>query len=632
MPLRSALALPAVALIAALGIAPARGVTTQWREWAVPTLTGKLDDTLPPVTSAIHVDQFGYLPAEQKVAVVSDPQEGFNTADRYTPGNLLELRSKADGAVVFEAPPVPFNRLRTDPHSGDRGWWFDFSRVNQPGDYYVFDEGTGLRSAVFRIAPDVYAPVLRAAMRMFYYQREACAHEPPYAEAPWTDGPSFLNDRKARAVWAKGDPSTERDLSGGWMDAGDTNKYPTFLRNVIHPLLYAWSSNPQAFTDDTGIPESGNGLPDILDEVKWELDWLMKMEGRDGGVFIKMGEINYATVSPLSLDRRPRYYGPKASASTIVTAGIFAHAARVYRQFAPWKSYAVLLQTKAVLAWNWYCTHPRRYKVDTGEIKSGNADLNAREQDRAEALAALQLWLLTGQPGYQKAFERKAFTLRQLSERPWPAYDMSEAEVLFEYLRQPGADPDLVLRIRRIWDQATQWEQFMPHKTQPDLYRAWMPASCYHWGSNFVRASYGALADDAVTYGLAGPDRATYVQRALDMLHSFHGVNPLNVVYLTNMGSLGAENSVTRIWHDWFQYNTPFAANPPPGYVVGGPNAHYSGSLTWVARQPPGKAYADFNQPYPDNSWELTEPAIYYQAMYVRLLADFARPSSATLP
>ncbi|OIR01782.1 cellulose 1,4-beta-cellobiosidase precursor [mine drainage metagenome] len=625
MPRPSVARLFVAVLLSALASVSARAVMTQWRAWAVPALTGKLDPDLPPVTSHLHVDQFGYLPWEQKVAVISDPQKGFNTADRYTPGSLIELRRKSDGAVVLARAPAPFNRLRTDAQSGDRGWWFDFSQVQTPGEYYVFDAGTGLRSATFRIAPDVYAPVLRAAMRVFYYQREACAHELPYAQKPWTDAPAFLNDRHARAVWAKGDPATERDLSGGWMDAGDSNKYPTFLRNVIHPLLYAWSCNPQAFTDDTGIPESGNGLPDILDEVKWELDWLLKMEDRDGGVFIKMGEIDYNTVAPLSKDDRPRYYGPKASASTIVTAGVLAHAARVYGQFPAWTGYATLLRQKAELAWNWYSSHPRREHVDTGEIKSGNADLSFTQQDRAEAIAALQLWLLTGRPAYKADFEHKVFTLRQLSESPWSPYDAGEAEGLFEYLRNPHADPVLVRSIRRIWERAVRWNRFIPRTEQPDLYRAYMPDSCYHWGSNQVRASFGAIAAEAVTYGFAGPDRALFEERALNMLHFFHGVNPLDLVYLSNMGSLGAENSVTRIWHDAYPTNSDLGANPPPGYVVGGPNAHYDGALGWVRRQPPGKAYADFNLPYPDDSWELSEPAIYNQAMYVRLLANFTR-------
>ena len=214
-------------------------------QWSVAAVHGVTVKGLPPVTSHIHVDQFGYLPDEQKVAVLSDPQRGFNAADHFAPGPVLEVRQAADGAVVFRSAPAQFNRGKIDALSGDRGWWFDFSSVQQPGAYYVFDPTLGLRSHVFRVAPEVYASVLRAAVRVFYYQREATAHATPWAEAPWRDGPAFLQDREVRAVGAKGDPATSRDLSGGWMDAGDSNKYPPFLSEVIHPLLYAWRLNPR---------------------------------------------------------------------------------------------------------------------------------------------------------------------------------------------------------------------------------------------------------------------------------------------------------------------------------------------------------------------------------------------------
>ena len=554
--------------------------------------------------------------------MLSDPQRGFNAGDHFVPGPFLELRQTADGTVVFRGAPELFNRGKLDAVSGDRGWWFEFSAVSRPGEYYIFDPKLGLRSHVFRIAPDVYAIVLRAAMRMFYYQREATAHGAPWAEAPWQDGPAFLQDREAHAVGAKDNPATARDLSGGWMDAGDTNKYPPFLSEVIHPLLYAWRAHPAVFTDDFGIPESGNGLPDLLDEVKWELDWLIKMQDADGGVFIKMGEIDYRDVWPPSSDERPRYYGPKCSAATIVTAGVFAHAARVYGRFGAWQAYAAELRARAERAWNWYTTHPRSYDCDTGEIKAGSANLDAAAQDRAAAVAALHLWALTGQTGYHEAFKRKVGAMRQLAEKVWSPYEMGQAEMLFDYLAQPGADRATCDRIAAAFTHSVRSPAFMPQHDRNELYRAWMPAACYHWGSNQILAGCGIAACAAVDSGLAGPRRELLRQRALDLLHALHGVNPLDLVYLTNMGRCGAESSVTHLYHGWFR------DEPPPGYLVGGPNPQYGGTLAWIRQQPPAKAYADFNESWPANSWELTEPAIYYQATYVRLLAGFVRPAA----
>ncbi|HVU24930.1 MAG TPA: glycoside hydrolase family 9 protein [Opitutus sp.] len=586
---------------------------------------------LPATPGHIHVDQFGYLPNEDKIAVLSDPQAGFNARDHFKPGRQLELRRATDDSVVLQDAPVPFDAGQTDALSGDRGWWFDFTPVTAPGRYYIFDPATHARSPEFRIAPDVFADVLRAAVRVFYYQREGTAHVAPWADAPWQDGPSFLQDSEARAIASPDDPATARDLSRGWQDAGDTNKYPTFLGEVIHPLLYAWTAHPAVFTDDFNIPESGNGLPDLLDEVKWELDWLAKMQDADGGVFIKMGMAakkqgdwpEGRAVSPLSQDLRPRYYGPKCSASTIAAAGVFAHAARVYAGFAPWKAYAADLRRRAERAWQWYVTHPRSYDCDNHAIMSGLANLTAAEQDAAEAVAAMHLWVLTGENRYHDAFRNKVGTLPQLAGSAWSYYRMGQAEVLFDYLRQTDADTTLSARISGTYARAIHSPQFMPQDGRNVLYRAWMPAECYHWGSNRTRCCFGIAALGGVDYFLGGAERDRLRQRAIGLLHSLHGVNPLDLVYLTNMGCYGATTSVQHVYHEWF------GAQPPPGYLAGGPNRFYDGNLAWIRQQPPGKAYVDTSDGGAARGYELTEPAIYYQACYVRLLAAFVTPPPA---
>lgn len=608
----------------ALVLARATAATTPAPQVPVRDVSGVTVPGLPAVTPRIHVDQFGYLPDEQKTAVISDPQKGFNAAESYMSGAELQVRRASDGEVVHRGAPQSFARGKIDRASGDRGWWFDFSAVRESGDYYVFDPSTDRRSHVFRIAADVYAPVLRTAMRVFYYQREAFPRQPPHAEQPWVDGPTYLQDRHARSVAAKHDPATERDLSGGWMDAGDTNKYPTFLPEVMHPLLYAWRENPSAFGDDFNVPESGNGLPDLLDEVKWELEWLVKMQDVDGGVFLKMGHIDYAGGTwPLSQDPRPRYYGPKASASTLATAGVLAHAARVYAQFPVWEGFAADLRERAERAWMWYRANPRAYDLDDGEIKSGDADKNAAEHDRWEAITAMHLWALTGKPEYHDVFRQRWETLRQFTEPAWSPYESGQAEALLDYTRQPNADRRVADRILGRLAKSTRHKRFMPQRDDADLYRAWMIPTAFHWGSNIVLAGYGKIAVDALAYAPGEIDRTRLRQRALDVLHAFHGVNPLGLVHLSNMEADGAELSAMQIYHEWFGANTPLANKPAPGYVTGGANHSYAGTIAWLKQQPDTKCYADFNLGYPEQSWELSEPAIYYQAMYVRLLASF---------
>lgn len=597
--------------------------------YAVP-MVPRGDGKLPPVTSRIHVDQFGYLPDEAKVAVISDPKVGYNNFDHYTPPSQLSLRDAKTGKDVLIGAVKAWNNGTTSEIHGDRGWWFDFSTVKTPGEYYVYDAASGKRSPTVRIGEKPYADVLKAAVRTYYYQREDIDLVEPYAEKPWIDKAALLMDRKARNVLAKDDAKQERDLRGGWMDAGDTNKYPPFNGDVVHPLLYAYRANPDVFGDNWSIPESGNKLPDLLDELKFQMDWLVRMQFEDGSLPVKMGDIDYNGKWPLSDDTRTRYYGPKDSGATIYATAMYAHASRVYGKFPAWKGYAEDLAKRAVRAWDWYKKNPRTYNSDSNEIKSGNANKNADDQDRMEAFAAIHLFALTDQSKYNEVVKEKAGKTRQLSEWVWSPYEAGAAEALVDYLSLKGADAGLK---QKIVDKLNQTAKDASLEPTNDLYRAWMVPTSYHWGSNFVRAGYGIVALLAGEHGNVDATlKAKMKQRAADMLHSFHGMNPFNAVYLTNMERYGAALSMRTIYHGRWGDGTPFAKNPPPGYVVGGPNKQYGGkaadnrpSTEWIKSQPAGKSYADFNIAWPEASWELSENANYYQAMYIRLLAAFAR-------
>ena len=145
-----------------------------------------------------------------------------------------------------------------------------------------------------------------------------------------------------------------RDVLGGWFDAGDLNKYVPYLEATLFDLLWAYELNPRAFGDDTNIPESGNGVPDLLDEVKWELDWLLKMQDADGGFFNRVAGRSYnnGTGSP-SGDTQPRFYTAKTTWATADASASLAHAARVYSRFdKAFPGYADRLGDAARRAWD----------------------------------------------------------------------------------------------------------------------------------------------------------------------------------------------------------------------------------------------------------------------------------------
>ena len=602
-------------------------------------LIGLLSISLCSQSNFIHLDQFGYLPEMNKVAVISNPQDGFNALDSYTPGATLQVKRTADDILVFEAAPEVWNSGNTHSASGDQGWWFDFSSLNQPGTYYVFDPSTNESSANFVIANDAYDEVLRASTRMFYYNRCNSTKEVPYAESNWTDGLDFEGtnqDGACRFVYDSLNTALTKDLRGGWYDAGDYNKYVTFSEHAVHDLLSAYEENPSAFGDDTGIPESGNGIPDIIDELKWELDWLLKMNNADGSTHIKMGSINYAqnAAAPPSVNQDPRFYGPTCTSASLAVSGMFAHASKVYKNLPGLTAYASTLLNRAEMSWSYSLpfinTQSLELNCDDGTILSGDADRSETVQLESALIAASYLFGETSEEQYSSYITEHITDAEPTFYTSWNPYKMSVQTAFLNYTQTPGAVPSDVAFLQNsiASDVASNYSGFYGF-TDADLYRAHSPNWMYHWGSNLPIAATASLNQLVVNYDVPNSGQALS-QKVEEQLHYFHGINPLGLVYLSNMNGLGAEKSVNEIYHTWFNDQTPWdntqssQYGPPPGYLTGGANASFTvTTISPPANQPPQKSYLDFNTEWPENSWEISEPAIYYQAAYIRLLANF---------
>ena len=184
-------------------------------------------NTASAQTPPILVDQFGYLPALDKVAIIKDPKIGFDAGRNFSPSNRYAVINVATGQAVYSGQPRPWKGGKVDDLSGDRVWHFDFSNVRTPGQYVVRDLERRVDSYKFDISPTVYKPVLKTAFKTMYLQRAGFEKTPKYA-GPWADRASHLRrgqDTEARLFNRPQDASTQRDLRGGWYDAGDYNKY-----------------------------------------------------------------------------------------------------------------------------------------------------------------------------------------------------------------------------------------------------------------------------------------------------------------------------------------------------------------------------------------------------------------------
>ena len=606
-----------------------------------------------PLQRYIVVDQFGYRPSMTKVAVLVDPERGWNAADSYAPEGSFEVRRWADGSVAFTARVTPWNNGQVDVNSGDRGAWFNFTRLVEPGVYYVYDPKGQVRSHPFEIAENVYAKVLKTAQRMFYFNRANFEKKKPYAcqgERCWPQRVDYMGsgqDREARSVVDRKNAKAARDLSGGWWDAGDTNKYVTFSNEAVHALLTAYQEHPEAFTDDFGIPESGNGVPDLIDEVLVELNWLKKMQPADleGGALLKVGNVEHGDPLPEE-SAFPRFYYPApCSSATIVLASELAHGAVVLRSLPSARDDAHDLVERAERAWEHYHGHPKSDACDDGTIKSGDADKPLDEQNQIAVTAAVYLYDLTAKPSYGEYINEHYTSTEPFKSDQWSVYRHSQGDALLHYSRLKHADGSTANAIAKRKQSQSDGIDIYRLRPQFDLYRAFMRPGTFHWGSNIQRASVGNTNFDLVAYKLAKTpdDVQSFVDRAAGMLHSFHGVNPMQLVYLTNMYAVGGDACADEAYHHWFRDKHPKWDNarsselgPAPGYVTGGPNKQfcqgqpeqYACTRSPVRDQPPAKAYVDVNtsddekDPYA-KSWELTEPSIHNQATYVRLLSKF---------
>lgn len=612
----------------------------------------------PAVPSAtvpwIKVDQFGYQPAMQKVAVVVDPQAGFNAAEAFAPGTgsgQYQIRRWADDVVVHTGTLQPWKSGATHAQSGDRGWHYDFSALTAAGAYYIWDSARQVGSGRFEIGSAVYAPVLRHAVRMFYHQRLNHAKVAPYVDARWADAAAYERpgqDRSATSRWAKGQAATARDLSGGWMDAGDTNKYVTFAQSAVLQLLDAYRMSPAVFRDDFGIPESGNGLPDLLDELKWELDFLRRMQDASGthGLFLKVGVDNYTDISPPSADARPRYYLPECTSATLAGAAMFGAAHVVYRGFASQAAGAADLLARAEAAWARAKLTTSGFTVfqtacDDGDIKAGDADVDAQGQLESSVLAAIALYEATGKAEYRAHVEANYARVRPYNIWWWGPYWAPMQVALLRHAGQPGVSASVAsnLRSQKSWQSGViSLTDFNGGANGTDLYRAHLADAEFNWGHNMTRSNAGLINLDFEAFGINSTSAALYRRIAEQHLHWLHGANPMGLVMLSNMASAGAESSLSEIYHTWFANGTVWdstrtsARGPAPGYLAGGPNTTYTGSVAGLASQPPQKAYKDWNTGWPENSWEVTEPAIYYQAAYVQLLARLMGTADTQAP
>lgn len=552
------------------------GKTTSMLAWVANVRFTSPDDE--PSFPAIKVNQVGYLPLSEKRALVS----GFDGALTARAGTPFAVKRAADGRVVYRGRLT----LRADHDatiSGERVLQADFSALFLPGTYVLSVDAAGVKdSPPFRIGLDAYAGLLRDASRYFYLQRANLALDEAHA-GPWARADETPIDHAAPF---QSDPSTTRDVSGGWYDAGDFGKYVSAGASAISDLLWAYELVPWVFEDgQLDIPESGNRVPDLLDEVRFETDFLLRMQDSDGGFFSRIYQTDPRQISDV-VGGAARV---KPTAHTASAAAGLAHASIVLRRFDP--RYAATLLAAARRAWDYLEAHPAPIATPDGPYS------DAGDRDDRFWLAAT-LFRATGEARYDAFVKASYQAFAADLEHPENAHGVGGMQLIgyLQYLRAARPDRAVVSWFRHEF-QAYAAVQL--GRLEADPWRNTLHDN-YYWGSNYSALTTSMfLVTASALLREPRPEVLRVLQANLDYVL---GVNPLAFSYVSGHGARSEARAFSGI------YSFDGKPGVPPGYMAGGAN-QYEGA--WFSRFH-GKCHNDV-----DTEWTTNEHTIYWNAALV---------------
>jgi endoglucanase len=543
-----------------------------------------------PPTTAIKVDQVGYVTGAPKIAMVA----------ASTPATDFIVRRSRDGSIAFQGK---LNAQVLDMDSGERVQAADFTKLDEGGTYYLDVPGVG-RSWDFAIGTEVYSRAFRLTMRAFYGQRCGTAVDlgkefPGYAHAA-----CHLEGAYHPSSGKKGTHASAR----GWHDAGDYGRYVVNSGISTGTLLWAWELfGARIKNERLDIPESGNGTPDILNEIRWNLDWMLSMQDTDGGVWHKQTSEQFCAFIMPERDKWVSYVigtgrePYKSSCATADFAAVMAIAARVYKPFDA--AYADECLRAARSAWGWLDKNPGVIFRNPGGVATGGyGDLNCNDE---RLWASAELWRTTGEEIYQgyflKHYGEYISAIRAVGPPSWANV---APLALWTYALGRGGSQEAVASIRR--DSLKAADEIC-ERSERNPYHISLTSRDYVWGSNGVAANYGMqlLVANAVR-----PDRR-YTGTALENLHYLLGRNTFSLSWVTRVG----ENPFRHPHH------RPSAADanpePWPGLLSGGPNrSRQDPAMRKLPDLPPARMYLDEEESYASN-----EVAINWNAPLVFLLA-----------
>lgn len=531
---------------------------------------------LPGEIMNVNINQIGYHPDADKRAVV-------RLEDDILPE--FQVIDTAKGSTVYKGT---LTAGIDKGSSGDKVGYADFSDLKTPGKYRISVDGIG-DSYEFVIASDVFDSAFVDTLRMLTLQRCGCELS---EELAGDFAHKACHTEEARVYGG----NRFVEVSGGWHDAGDYGRYTVPAAKTIADLLLAYENYPAAFDRNFNIPESGNGVPDVLNEARYELDWLLKMQGSDGGVYHKVTGLNFDGFVMSDECTEELYLLPESKTATADFAAVMYMASRVYRPFDA--GFADRCISAADRAMDAYIAHiddmnfTNPPDVFTGEYKD--------KKSVDEFLWALcEGYKTTGDVRFEKKLE-----LIDTSKITVDGFGWDDVSGYAYYAHLTSDRP-----MKMPFDVKTRFFELCRELKDTALYGESYGCTItedYPWGSNMYIANNGIAL--LMAYSMTGDeDYRLAAQRQLDYLF---GTNCTSYCFLTGYGTQSPEHP----------HHRPSQAlgKCMKGMLVGGPDSALEDPYAKAVLKglPKARCYVDNEQTYSCN-----EVTIYWNSPLVYLLA-----------
>jgi len=543
----------------------------------------------------IKLNQIGYSPKSTKVAIV--PVQLSKQASKKT-ATAFQVIDSASNKVVFTGK---LSKAKSWEYSGETVQQADFSELKAPGSYHL-QLTDSVRSHPFVIAPRPLLSVHDAAAKSYYFNRAGMAISTQHGgkfsrKAGHPDTSVKVHKSAASKSRPKG---TILASPKGWYDAGDYGKYVVNSGISTYTLLTAYRDYPKFYQGrDLAITESGDDVPDILDEIKWNLDWLETMQDLDGGVYHKLTALNFsAMTSTPNGENSQRYVIGKSTSATLNFAAVMANASRVMQAYeAQFPDLATQYKTKALKAYQWAKKHPKKIFKNPSSVATG--EYGDKRLSDEFAWAAAELFLLTKDQAYFDDFKKQKI---EASENlSWSSVDGLAFLSLSKDAKSLLSPEQYSTISESVIDAADQHL----NTYQKSAYAVAISEPDFVWGSNGDVLNNGLMLVEA--YRLSGEQH--YLEAAMSTVDYVLGKNPTGYSYVTGYGGLTPMNIHHR------PSSSDNVVDPVPGFLAGGPHTGRQDGCEYEGTHP-ATTYSDVECSYATN-----EIAINWNAPLVYMLA-----------